>query len=143
MSIKDYIVTKFESAEAFFAQLWTTKLEPAAEDAVELGKAFFSAAITDVASILGSTGLKIITDAVTAAETTGGTGEQKLAAAQAKIAADLTEAEIDAPAHIINAAIEGAVAQMNASADAVAVEVPAAQEGAESPDKAPATDEQA
>lgn len=116
MSISDLLT----ETETYFKNLWDNILKPDVTAIETVAMAFFQAAATDAAQVLGATGLKIITDAVTAAEGSDGTGEQKLSAAQAQIATDLTTAEIDAPAHIINAAIEAAVAQLNATEDAQA-----------------------
>jgi hypothetical protein len=102
-----------QNVEQFFENLWNNTLKPDAQEAISVAEAFFSAAVTATAQQLGSTGLKIVTDAVAAAETTGGTGVQKLAAAQASIAANLSSAGVTAATNVINAAIEGAVAQMN------------------------------
>ena len=104
-----------QTVEAFFSNLWTTYLKPEVQTVEQVAQAFFTAAVNDVASQLGIQGLKIVTDAVTSAETAGGTGTQKLAAAQASITTDLKAAEISVPDHVINVAIEGAVSQLNSS----------------------------
>lgn len=98
--------------EQFFENLWNNTLKPDAQEVIQVAEAFFSAAATSAAQQLGSTGLKIVTDAVAAAETAGGTGTQKLAAAQASIATNLSTAGVTAATNVINAAIEGAVAQL-------------------------------
>lgn len=103
----------------FFSSLWTNTLKPDLQDIEAVAIAFFSAAAKDAASQLGVVGLKIITDSVTAAETAGGTGSTKLAAAETSAKADLASAGIIAASHILNAAIEGAVAQLNANNKAV------------------------
>ncbi len=100
------------SVEQFFENLWNNILKPDVQEAIDVAEAFFSAAATAVAQQLGTTGLKIVTDAVAAAETAGGTGAQKLAAAQASIATNLSTAGVTAATNVINAAIEGAVAQL-------------------------------
>lgn len=115
----------------FFVNLWENILKPDVEKVEDVAIAFFSAAATDAANQLGVVGLKIVTDAVTAAETAGGTGAQKLAATQASIVGNLATAGIQAASHVINAAIEGAVAQVNAGKTVAApvepaVETPAA-----------------
>ena len=105
-----------QNVEDFFKNLWTTVLKPDVQEAEQVVKAFFGSAETAVENQLGVEGLKLVTDAVSAAELAGGTGIQKLAAAQTAIAADLTKANILSVAqNTINAAIEAAVAQMNAS----------------------------
>ena len=77
---------------------------------------FFGSAESAVEDELGVEGLKIVTDAVTAAEQAGGTGLQKLAAAKASIASNLSTANIiNVAQNTINVAIEAAVAQMNAA----------------------------
>jgi hypothetical protein len=107
----------FTSVEDFFSNLWTNTLKPDVQKVEQVAAAFFSAAINDVATQLGVTGLKIVTDAVTAAESAGGTGTAKLAAAVTAVTSNLTAANInDVAGHVINAAIEGAVSQMNAVA---------------------------
>lgn len=103
----------FSEVGAFFTNLWDNVLKPDVKEAEEVAIAFFSAAATAVATQLGTLGLKIVTDAVSAAQTAGGTGSEKLAAAQAKILSDLSTAGVTAATNVINAAIEGAVAQLN------------------------------
>ena len=105
-----------QNVEQFFANLWTTVLKPDVQEAEQVVEAFFGAAETAVENELSVDGLKIVTDAVTAAEQAGGTGVQKLAAAQSAIASDLSAANINNVAqNTINVAIEAAVAQMNAA----------------------------
>lgn len=111
----------------FFDNLWTKFIKPAAKTAKEIALAFFSAAIEDAANILGSAGLKVVSDAVTAAEQQGGTSGQKFAAASSAIKSDLAAMSIAAPAHIINAAIEAAVSHINAVNPAVNDQEPAAE----------------
>lgn len=103
----------FSEVGTFFTNLWDNVLKPDVQEAEQVAIAFFSAAATAVATQLGTVGLKIVTDAVTAAQATGGTGTEKLAAAQAKILSDLSTAGVSAATNVINAAIEGAVAQLN------------------------------
>jgi hypothetical protein len=104
------------SVEQFFENLWTNVLKPDVQEAEQVVEAFFESAESAVENELGVEGLKIVTDAVSAAETAGGTGLQKLAAAQAAIATDLSAANIaNVAQNTINVAIEGAVAQLNAS----------------------------
>ncbi len=119
----------------FFKNLWDNVLKPDVQEIEAVAVAFFSAAASAAATQLGSVGLKIVTDAVTAAQATGGTGAQKLAAAQAQIATDLSTAGITAATNVINAAIEGAVAQLNTATAATAA--PAAAP-AEAPAPTPA-----
>ena len=103
----------FQEVGQFFENLWTNVLKPDVQKAAQVVSTFFGSAETAVENQLGVEGLKIVTDAVTAAEQAGGTGVQKLAAAQAAIAADLTKANILGVAqNTINVAIEAAVAQM-------------------------------
>jgi hypothetical protein len=103
----------------FFDNLWTNDLKPEVQSVEEVAQAFFSAAVSDAATQLGNAGLKIVTDGVTAAENAGGSGATKLAAATAAIGADLSKVGIQAAAHVVNAAIEGAVSQLNANNKAV------------------------
>jgi hypothetical protein len=104
------------SVEQFFENLWTNVLKPDAQKAEQVVEVFFEQAETAVENELGVEGLKIVTDAVSAAETAGGTGLQKLAAAQASIASDLSAANIaDVAQNTINVAIEGAVAQLKSA----------------------------
>lgn len=121
------------SVEQFFENLWTNVLKPDVQEAIDVAQAFFSAAVTAAAQQLGSTGLKIVTDAVAAAENAGGTGAQKLAAAQASIATNLTTAGITVATNVVNAAIEGAVAQLKTSqtpdAAAASTNNPSSQSG--------------
>jgi len=116
----------FSAVGAFFENLWDNVLKPDMHEIEQVAAAFFSAAANAAASQLGATGLKIVTDAVTAAQEAGGTGVQKLAAAQAKIASDLTTAGITAATNVVNAAIEGAVAQLNAAVTPVVAATPTA-----------------
>jgi hypothetical protein len=85
--------------------------------------AWFSKSATEVenflkplaAQILANGGTLLITsavDAVTTAETTGGSGAQKLAAAQAKVVSDLTAGGIAIGMSAVNATIEAAVAAL-------------------------------
>jgi len=105
----------FTSVEQFFENLWNNVLKPDVQEAEQVVEAFFESAETAVESELGVEGLKIVTDAVSAAETAGGTGLQKLAAAQAAIANDLSTANIlNVAQNTINVAIEGAVSQLKA-----------------------------
>ncbi len=125
----------FSAVGAFFENLWNEVLKPDVQEIEQVAVAFFSAAASAVANQLGATGLKIVTDAVVAAQNAGGTGMQKLAAAQAQVISDLNTAGITATSNVINAAIEGAVAQLhsiNAPAVSpvvtpVAAQTPAAQ----------------
>ena len=105
-----------QSVEQFFENLWTNVLKPDVQKAEQVVEVFFESAESAVENELGVEGLKIVTDAVSAAETAGGTGLEKLAAAQAAIASDLTTANIlNVAKNTINVAIEGAVSQLNAS----------------------------
>jgi hypothetical protein len=105
-----------KSVEQFFENLWTNVLKPGVQKAEQVVEVFFKSAESAVENELGVEGLKIVTDAVSAAETAGGTGLEKLAAAQAAIASDLTTANIlDVAKNTINVAIEGAVSQFNSS----------------------------
>jgi hypothetical protein len=104
------------SVEQFFENLWTNVLKPDVQEAEQVVEVFFEQAESAVENELGVEGLKIVTDAVSAAETAGGTGLQKLAAAQAAIASDLTTANIvNVAQNTINVAIEGAVAQLKSA----------------------------
>lgn len=119
----------FSSVSDFFTNLWDNVIQPDMKSVEEVAIAFFSAAATSAAQQLGTQGLKLITDAVTAAETQGGTGVEKLAAAQSQIVTDLSTAGITAATNIVNAAIEGAVAQLKTvQTSAPAVEMPAPEE---------------
>jgi Pyruvate/2-oxoacid:ferredoxin oxidoreductase gamma subunit len=114
----------FSSVGDFFYHLWTNVLVPDLLKAKAIAVAFFSAAAEDAAKQLGEAGLRIITNAVMTAEQTGGTGKDKFAAAQARIATDLTKLGINAAQHVVNAAIEAAVSQMNTATKPVAVVEP-------------------
>lgn len=108
-----------QNVEQFFENLWTNVLKPDVQEAEQVVGAFFQSAETAVENELGVEGLKIITDAVSAAETAGGTGTQKLAAAQAAIANDLSTANlVNVAQNTINVAIEGAVAQLKSAQNA-------------------------
>jgi len=103
-----------QNVEQFFENLWTNVLKPDVQQAEQVVEVFFEQAETAVENELGVEGLKIVTDAVTAAEQTGGTGPQKLQAAQTAIASDLSAANLaNVAQNTINVAIEGAVAQLN------------------------------
>ena len=104
----------FQSIGSFFSKLWNGGIKEDFNIVVNAAEAFFSAAVSAVASELGTSGLQIVTDAVLAVSATSGTGAEKLAAAQAKIATDLAAIKSTAPQHVINVAIEAAVAQLNA-----------------------------
>ena len=102
-----------QNVEQFFENFWTNTVKPDVQAAEEVVGVFFQSAETAVENELGVEGLKIVTDAVTAAEQSGGTGLQKLAAAQSAITADLSTANlINVAQNTINVAIEGAVAQL-------------------------------
>ena len=102
-----------QNVEQFFENFWTNTVKPDVQAAEEVVGVFFQSAETAVENELGVEGLKIVTDAVSAAETSGGTGLQKLAAAQSAIATDLSAANLASVAqNTINVAIEGAVAQL-------------------------------
>lgn len=96
----------------YFVNLWTSVIKPDVQTAEQVAVAFFTAAINEAATVLGTVGLKIVTDGVQSAEAAGGTGTEKLAAATATITADLASASITAAPQVLNAAIEGAVAQL-------------------------------
>ncbi len=103
----------FQNVEQFFENLWTNVLKPDVQEAEQVVEVFFEQAETAVENELGVEGLKIVTDAVTAAEQTGGSGTQKLAAAQLAIVSDLSAANLaNVAQNTINVAIEGAVAQL-------------------------------
>ena len=102
-----------QNVEQFFENLWANVLKPDVQAAEQVVEVFFVQAETAVENELGVEGLKIVTDAVAAAEKTGGSGTQKLAAAQTAIASDLSAANlINVAQNTINVAIEGAVAQL-------------------------------
>lgn len=104
------------SVEQFFENLWTNVLKPDVQKAEEVVEVFFESAESAVESELGIEGLKIVTDAVAAAENAGGTGLEKLAAAQSAIANDLSASNIlNVAQNTINVAIEGAVAQLKSA----------------------------
>jgi len=105
-----------QDVEQFFKNFWTNTVKPDVQKAEEVVEVFFESAETAVESELGVEGLKIVTDAVSAAETAGGTGLQKLAAAQSAIATDLSAANLaNVAQNTINVAIEGAVSQLKAA----------------------------
>jgi hypothetical protein len=121
------------SIEAFFSNLWTNDLKPDVQEAEQVAVAFFSAAANAAATQLGVAGLKIVTDAVTAAENAGGTGAAKLAAASTAITSDLATAGITAAQNVINAGIEGAVAQLKTATIVPTEAAPASPETTASP----------
>jgi hypothetical protein len=103
----------FQNVEQFFENLWANVLKPDVQKAEVVVGAFFQSAETAVENELGVEGLMIVTDAVSAAEQSGGSGTQKLAAAQLAIATDLSTANlVNVAQTTINVAIEGAVAQL-------------------------------
>jgi hypothetical protein len=105
-----------QDVEQFFKNFWTNTVKPDVQKAEEVVEVFFESAETAVENELGVEGLKIVTDAVSAAETAGGTGLQKLAAAQSAIATDLSAANlVNVAQNTINVAIEGAVSQLKAA----------------------------
>ena len=105
-----------QDVEQFFKNFWTNTVKPDVQKAEEVVEVFFESAETAVENELGVEGLKIVTDAVSAAETAGGTGLQKLAAAQSAIATDLSAANLaNVAQNTINVAIEGAVSQLKAA----------------------------
>jgi hypothetical protein len=104
------------SVEQFFENLWNNVLKPDVEEAEQVVDTFFVSAESAVENELGVAGLKIVTDAVAAAENAGGTGVQKLAAATASIVSNLSAANIlNVATNTINVAIEAAVAAMNSA----------------------------
>jgi hypothetical protein len=104
------------SVEQFFENLWNNVLKPDVEEAEQVVDTFFVSAESAVENELGVAGLKIVTDAVAAAENAGGTGVQKLAAATASIVSNLSSANIlNVATNTINVAIEAAVAAMNSA----------------------------
>ncbi|MDE1901301.1 MAG: hypothetical protein KGI37_06640 [Alphaproteobacteria bacterium] len=105
-----------QDVEQFFENLWNNVLKPDVQKAEQVVEVFFQQAETAVENELGVEGLKIVTDAVSAAELAGGSGPQKLQAAQAAIASDLSAANLaNVAQNTINVAIEGAVAQLKSS----------------------------
>lgn len=92
--------SKIASAFAYLESLVTT---------------FFSAGIKVIAANGGHVLLDAALSAVQAAEATGGSGPAKLAAAQTAVLATLKAEGIPVLQNAVNLAIEGAVAQLNAS----------------------------
>lgn len=78
--------------------------------------AFFKAAIDEAVHQLGEEGIAIIRGAVTAAESTGGSGEEKRKAAQSAILSGLAAAGIKASISVVNVGIEAAVLEMQHAA---------------------------
>jgi len=76
---------------------------------------FMGDLMTSIAENGGAVLVQAATDAVAAAEAKGGTGAEKLAAAQAAVVADLTSKGIPVVLNAINGAIEAAVAKLRAS----------------------------
>jgi len=60
-----------QNVEQFFENLWTNVLKPDVQEAEQVVGVFFKSAETAVENELGVEGLKIVTDAVSAAETAG------------------------------------------------------------------------
>ena len=79
---------------------------------------FMGDLMTSIAENGGAVLIQAATDAVAAAETKGGTGAEKLAAAQAAVIADLTNKGIPVVLNAVNGAIEAAVARLKATANA-------------------------
>ena len=92
--------------------IWHGVVHSADQDAIVFAHALIN--------LMQSSGGKVLRDAavaaVTAAETTGGTGEIKLAAATASVIATLTTEGIPVVKTAVNGAIEAAVASMNTPA---------------------------
>jgi hypothetical protein len=104
------------NVEQFFENLWNNVLKPDVEEAEQVVDTFFVSAESAVENELGVAGLKIVTDAVAAAENAGGTGVQKLAAATGSIVSNLSAANIlNVATNTINVAIEAAVSAMNSA----------------------------
>lgn len=114
-----------KNIEQFFSNLWSQYIKPEVNNAETVALAFFSAGIKDAEAILGAAGLKIVSDAVVAAETTGGSPGAKFEAAKSAIETDLKSIAVTAPDHVLNYAIEGAVSQMNAASPVVSDQAPA------------------
>jgi len=74
--------------------------------------------VSSLASNIVANGGKVLTDAaiaaVTAAETNGGTGQEKFAAAVASVTATLTAEGLPVVTNAVHGAIEAAVAQIKA-----------------------------
>lgn len=84
--------------------------------------------LTDIETMGGTLFLSVVSDAVTAAETAGGTGMDKFNAAKSIVVADLTSKGLPVVTSAVHAAIEAGVASLNASqaADSAAANTPPA-----------------
>lgn len=76
----------------------------------------FNALLTSIEQNGGPILITAAENAVLAAETAGGTGSEKLAAAQAAVVAELTTAGIKVAMNAVNGAIEAAVASLQSGA---------------------------
>lgn len=102
------ILTKIENELAADAKIIFS-------DAEKATLAFFDTLITQAETALPQTLKDIITNAVHAAETTGGNGSDKFAAAWAAVVETATNEGLPVIENIIRAAIEAAVATLKAS----------------------------
>lgn len=108
----------FSSLEAAFAS-WFSKTST---EVVDFLKPMAAQIVANGGALLVNSAI----DAVATAETTGGTGAQKLAAAQAKVVSDLTAGGIAIAMSAVNSTIEAAVAALPKQVAQVATVVAAA-----------------
>lgn len=121
--VSNFIDDAEKAVSEFFTNLWKEKLEPLADDALQAAVVFSSAGAEEIATQLGIVGMKIVTDAVAWVETKFTGSATKKAEATAKIAADLSAANIEGVAeHTVNMAIESAVSALNQAKAAQAAE---------------------
>ena len=106
-----------------------SSLEAAAESWFSKSSAETVAFLKPMAAQIVASGEQLLIssaiDAVATAETTGGTSSQKLAAAQAKVVADLTAGGTAIAMNAVNSAIEAAVAALPKQVASVAAVVAA------------------
>ena len=95
---------------SFFSKIWE-HIENLFTDVEKSVAEFVESLASTIAHNGGTVLIAAAASAVIAAEKEGGTGSQKLAAAQAAVAATLTAQGIDLVWNAINGAIEAAVAQ--------------------------------
>lgn len=98
---------------SIFSNVWQD-IKGFFSDAEKDAVAFLDALASSIVKHGGAELMQAAADAVTVAETTGGTGAQKFAAAKSSVIADLTSKGIPILFNAVHAAIEAAVAQMQA-----------------------------
>lgn len=99
---------------SFFSDLGD-KLKSLADEILEFVESFFGAAIKAVEQNGGPLLVQLATDAVAAAEASGGSGGQKLQAAVDSVVAGLKTNGVPVVLNAVNIAVETAVANLKAS----------------------------